>query len=221
MTNLRWSLPDGEEMGEPFPLWFVRAQCVRSGFPKLKGNGFAQREDGIDLSVLERAIDHTYFLGEALGALCPDLAGRVLAADPSSRVALDASAGRMSLSDREVAELYAAPLNFATELLRTQPDPAWLPWWWLGSQGSTPPHTGRARMHVLLRRFFAVHVLYGIKNRADFWSRAESYRQRFDEQSRTGTFAPWDSEGLTAWVEGAVEAFQRIIGPLPAVRGQD
>ena len=76
-------------------------------------------------------------------------------------------------------------------------------------------------MHVLLRRFFAVHVLYGIKNRADFWSRAESYRQRFDEQSRTGTFAPWDPEGLTAWVEGAVEAFQRINGPLPAVHEQD
>lgn len=220
MTSLRY-LADGEETAEPFAVWFIRGQCVRSGFPKLRGKGFAHREDGVDLVALEFAIDHTYFLGEALGALCPGLAARVLAADPSSRVALDASAGRMSLSDREVADLYAAPLNFATELLRTQPDPAWLPWWWLGSQGSTPPHTGRARMHVLLRRFFAVHVLYGIKNQTDFWGRAESYRLRSHEKSRTGAFAAWDPDGLTAWVEGAVEAFQRVNGRLPAVLGLD
>ncbi len=35
-----------------------------------------------------------------------------------------------------------------------------------------------------------------------------------------GPLAPWDPEGLTAWAEGAVEAFQRINGPLPAAHGQ-
>jgi hypothetical protein len=221
MTYLRWSLPDGEEeMGEPFPIWFVRAECMRVGYPKLRGDGFVQREDGIDLSALERAIDLTYLFGDALGSLCPDLAVRVLAADPSSQVALDASAGRMRLSDREIADLHAAPSNYATEALRAKPDADWLPWWWLGAQGTSPPHTGRARMHVLLRRFFAVHVLYGLANPADFISRAEHGPTLVAGEGRIAV-ASWDSEGLTAWVEETLEAFQRIVGPLPAVVGLD
>lgn len=222
MTNLRLSLPEGDDPREPLPLWLVRALCIRSGFPKLKGKGFTQHEDGIDLSVLEFAIDHAYFFGLALGSLRPDLARRVLAADPAGWAALDASTGRITMSDREVDERFAAPENFATEQLRMQPELAWLPWWWMGRQGSTPPHTGRARMHVLLRRFFAVNVLYGVGHPTEFRSHAEDYRQRFDERRPVGAFAflPRDAGGLTAWIEETVEAFERINGPLPAAQAQ-
>lgn len=221
MTNLRLSL-EGDDWREPLPLWLVRALCIRSGFPKLKGEGFARREDGIDLSVLESAIDHVYFFGLALGSLRPDLAGRVLAADPAGWAALDASTGRITMSDREVAERFAAPENFATDQIRTQPERAWLPWWWLGQRGSSPPHTGRARMQVALRRCFAVNVLYGVGHPAEFSDHAEDYRGRFDERCRVGPFAflPRDVDGPTAWVEETVEAFERISGPLPAAHEQ-
>ncbi len=218
MTNIRLSFP--EDMGEPLPLWLVRALCGRSGFPKLRGSGFAQREDGIDLPVLESAIDQVYFFGLALGALRPDLARRVLASDPAGWAALDASSGRTTMSEREVAELFAAPENFATEQIRSQPDLAWLPWWWMGRLGSAPPHTGRARMHVMLRRFFAVNVLYGIAHPVEFPHRADDYRERYDDRRafHPSSALPHDMEGLAVWVEETVEAFERINGPLPGTQ---
>ena len=225
MTNLRWFFADGGDENpdpvDPLSLWLVRAQCIRTGFPQLRGRGFGPREESVDVAVLEFAIDHAYFFGEALGALRPDLAARVLAADPSSRVALDATSGRTSMSDREVAEMYAAPMNFATEQRELQPENTWLPWWWLGRPGSTPPHTVRARMHVMLRRHFAAHVMYRMKIREDFWERAERHRERLPGQALTGLFGPWDHERLTIWVEETIEAYQRINGALPIVREQD
>ncbi len=220
MMNLRLSLPEGDEVRETLPMWFVKAQCVRSGFPKMRGKGLAPREDAVDIDALEFAIGHTYFFGEVLGALCPALANRVLAADPFAWVPLDATEGRESLSDGEVVEMYTTPLNFASELRRTRPDWEWIPWWWLGNEGTQVPYAFRGRMRVLLRRQFAVHVLYRLKHQDDFWGRVEAYRDRYNER-RIGTFASWDAEGLTAWVEGVVEAFERINGPLPVLLGRE
>lgn len=220
MMNLRLSLPEGDEVRETLPMWFVKAQCARSGFPRMRGKPLAPREDAVDVDVLESVIDHTYFLGEVLGALCPDLAARVLAADPFAWVPPDATEGRESLSDDEVVEMYATPQNFASELQRTRPDWEWIPWWWLGNEGTQVPYAFRGRMRVLLRRQFAVHVLYRLKHRDDFGDRVEAYRERYDER-RLGAFASWDARGLTAWAEEAVEAFERITGPLPVLLGRE
>lgn len=220
MTNLRLSLPEGDEVRDTFPMWFVRAQCVRAGFPKMRGKPLSPREEAVDVDTLELAIAHAYFLGETLGALCPDLAARVLAADPFAWVPLDASDGRDRLSDAEVVQMYAAPMNFATELRQTRPDWEWIPWWWLGNEGTQVPYAFRGRMRVLLRRQFAMHVLYRLNHRDEFWARVEAYREGYDER-HVGLFTSWDAEALAAWAEDAVEAFERLHGRLPALLGQD
>lgn len=77
-------------------------------------------------------------------------------------------------------------------------------------------------MHVVLRRFFAVNVLYGIGHPAEFWRHTEDYRERFDGRRPSGPSMslPRDIEGLAVWVEETIEAFERISGPLPAAQAQ-
>lgn len=204
----------------PLPVWVVGWMCFKAGFPKKRGGLLSKREDYVEVRYLEYAINHTYFLGEALGALCPDLAIAVLAADPSSWVPVDVSAGRVGLSDEEVARMYAASWNFATDVA-TQADAEWLLWSWLNNEDSRVPRDDRATFHLLLRRFFAVHVLYGLKNRDGFWSRAERYRRLTNEKSQGAQFGAWEPKGVTEWVEEAVGAFEEKMGPLRSALPED